>query len=104
MTGQNAAGIHDPHDQSPRALRCGFLNTQLGNVQIGLASGQPKLPQTPLAAPINDALRGFCGELVGGVSEKEKVRSADLHAMLQVSPESYREAVLPLQVLRWPGS
>ena len=74
---QHAAGIGDADQQGARAGRGTGLDRELGQGDIGLAPGQAELADAGFGAPVDDALGGLGGELVGDGAEEEEIGRFD---------------------------
>jgi hypothetical protein len=64
MFRKHAAGVRNAYDHCFGTFFHSPLNTQIGNVAIGLATRQPELANAPIAAPINNSMCGLCRELI----------------------------------------
>ena len=53
-----------------------------GSPQIGLAARQAQLADAPVAPPVDDAVGGLGGELVGDVAEEQEIRLCDGHRVV----------------------
>ncbi len=71
MVGKFAAGIDDTNNHGFYAGFYPFFNRHVRYANISAATFEAQLTQTPLRPPVFDAKGCFCGQLIGGVAEKQ---------------------------------
>ena len=79
MVGQHATRVDGADNHRPRAGGGGGGRIHFRQAGIGLAAGQPPLTDAPLAAPVDDAEAGLCGQRVWDISQKQEVRIFEFH-------------------------
>src|SRR5690606_26804341 len=75
--GKAATAVGNSNDQGFAAGLPSCFQSHVGQTQVGLASGKPKLTQAPVRAPVRDAGGGFRRELISGIAEEHKVGISD---------------------------
>jgi hypothetical protein len=79
VVGKHAAGIDHADHHGLRTSLDALRQIHVGDAAVGLAARQPELTQTPLGAPVDDALRHLGRKLIGHVSEEQQIRLGNIH-------------------------
>ena len=74
VIGNDAAAIGDTDHQSARARLRRRCNRNIRYIGDRLATLETQLPETPIGPPVDDATRGFGGQLIVRVTEKQQIR------------------------------
>ena len=94
---QDAACVDHTHNHGFRTLRGGVLNAQVAETDVGLAPVKAQLAEAPVGTPVDDSLRGFCGELIMGVAEVQQIWVLDFHVTPPVPSPHVPTMSLPRQ-------
>ena len=76
---RHAAGIGNPNDHGSSTLAAGLRDRQIGNAAVSPAPGKLQLADAPFRAPVDDALRGFRGQLILHISEEQEIGLLNIH-------------------------